>query len=277
MTPGAALLAEDGRDALAAILATLIGLVLLIAAFGLGIAGAARLIDLQGQRLTVQVAPAAGDRALAVLRATPGVARAVPVDRATVLRLLRPWLGDDLTGLPIPALIDVDLRDPAIADAVTARLNQAVAVIRIDRADRWLAPVARLLHLLLLVAILLVLLLTAATGGIVRAAARRGVARHQGTIALLHALGATPRQIAAPFRQRMLRSVLIATAIGGTGALAVIGIVQAATASLGSALVTGTVLRPADWAMLAALLIALAALAIATAQRVVAGALERLP
>jgi cell division transport system permease protein len=277
MTPGAVLLAEDGRDMLTAILATLIGLVLLIAAFGLGVAGTARLIDRQGQRLTVQVAPAAGDPALAVLRTMPGVVRAVPVDRATVLRLLRPWLGDDPTGLPIPTLIDVDLRDPAMAEAIAMRLNQAVAVIRVDRADRWLAPVTRLLHRLLLVAVLLVLLLGAAAVGVVRAAARRGVARHHDTIALLHALGATPRQIAAPFRQRMLRSVLIAAAIGGAGALLVTLVVQAATAAIGSAFATGSVLRPADWGMLAAILIALAVLAIGTAQRVVAAALERLP
>ena len=68
--------------------------------------------------LTVQIAPSPPGadrgadrtaRALKVLRATPGVARAEPIDEGRMLALLEPWLGSGVgaVALPLPRLIDV--------------------------------------------------------------------------------------------------------------------------------------------------------------------------
>jgi len=278
MTPGPALLPGGGRGdaALAAGLALLVLVAILAAAFGLGIAGSTRLLDRhQGGRLTVQVPAAVADRALAVLRATPGVARAVPVDPATLRRLLRPWLGEDSAGLPIPAQIDVDLDDADTA-AIERRLRGSVAVIRVDRADRWLAPVAGLMRRLMLVAAVLVVLPVAAAAAIVRRVTHVALTRRHDAIAVIHALGATDRQLAAPFRRRIAAAALAGGAIGTTGAFAILIPVDAAIATLGSDLAAGAALRWGDWAILAALPAAIVLLAIVTAERAVTRALGRL-
>jgi cell division transport system permease protein len=92
----------------------------LAGALGLATRTAASLLDRQlAGRLTVQIlAPVERERAreaaaaLATLRALPQVRHAAAVDRAALASLLRPWLGSDGADpdLPIPAMIDADLR-----------------------------------------------------------------------------------------------------------------------------------------------------------------------
>src|SRR5690606_24872443 len=79
--------------------------------------------------VTVQVLPVAGEdgpaavaartaRALDIVRATPGVARAEPLAAERVAQLLEPWLGGGtaLSDLPVPSLIDVTLAEGAAFD-----------------------------------------------------------------------------------------------------------------------------------------------------------------
>jgi cell division transport system permease protein len=92
------------------VMAVMLFLTVLAAAIGLGTANAARLMDRQlAGRLTVQVVvgepgarDAAAARVLAALRGSADVARAAPVDRAELARLLRPWLGDDAADPELP-------------------------------------------------------------------------------------------------------------------------------------------------------------------------------
>jgi cell division transport system permease protein len=273
MNPGPALFPAAPRDdrALAALFALLVFLGIVAAAFGLGIAGSARLLDRPGTRLTVQVPAAAGARALDLLRTAPGVIRATPVDPATLRRLLRPWLGEDAADLPIaamiPAMIDVDLDDAAALPAIEARLRGAVAVIRIDRADRWLAPVATLLRRLRWAAAALVLLPVVATPLLAARAARHRLARQGEAIRLIRALGATDRQLAAPFRRRITGAVLAGAGVGALAATAIVVPVDAAVAALGSDLIAAAALPPSGWVALAAMPVVLAALAIAATMR----------
>lgn len=286
MTPGPApfpaLFPVGPRDdrALAALFALLVFLGIVAAAFGLGIAGSARLLDRPGTRLTVQVPAPAGARALGLLRTAPGVVRATPVDPATLRRLLRPWLGEDAADLPIaamiPAMIDVDLDDAAALPAIEARLRGAVAVIRIDRADRWLAPVATLLRRLRWAAAVLVLLPVVATPLLAARAARHRLARQGEAIRLVRALGATDRQLAAPFRRRITGAVLAGAGVGALAATAIVVPVDAAVAALGSDLIAAAALPPSGWVMLAAMPVVLAALAIAAAMRATTTMLGRL-
>ena len=85
--------------------------------------------------LTVQVPVAAGSasdaqvaKALDVLSRHPAVAGATLVPRAKVDELLKPWIGDGvMSDLPLPALIDVEMRDaaPAAVAAVEASVKAA--------------------------------------------------------------------------------------------------------------------------------------------------------
>ncbi|HEX7655436.1 MAG TPA: permease, partial [Sphingomonas sp.] len=172
------------------IMAIMLFLTVLAAALGLGTLGAARSLDRQlAGRLTVQVVdadPARRDRdaarILGVLRADPRVARATAVDQAQLAALLRPWLGDAGSDpdLPMPALIDADMRDnsDAAVAQVAAAARRVTSAARVDRHERWMSPVADFMKLLIGIGAGLVGLMALATGAVVVLAARAGLDTH---------------------------------------------------------------------------------------------------
>lgn len=280
-----------GLRAMTGVMAVMLFLTVLAAAGGLGTAGAARLLDRQlAGRLTVQVVagePAQRDAAaahvLAALKASPDVRRAAAVDRAELTRLLRPWLGEDGADaeLPVPALIDVDLADasPGSGDAATARVaalaHRADPAAQVDRHERWMAPVGTLMRSITLTAGALVLLMASATAAVVVLAARAGLETHRGTIEVMHMLGSTDVQVARLFQRRIALDALLG---GGGGALAALGVVAllgGQLRGLGSELLGGVALRPAEWALLLLVPVGFVALATLAARWTVLRTLRR--
>lgn len=247
-----------GLGATIGIMAIMMFLTVLAAATGLGTAAAAHLLgrDLAG-RATVQLATGDPAPVVAALRGDPAVARVVPVDRAELARLLRPWLGADGAdpALPMPTLIDVSLRD--VDEAGLARLADRVRrvapVARIDRDQAWMSPVSGLLRSVVWLAGGLVLLMAGATAAVVVLAARAGLQTHRATIEVMHMLGATDRQVARLFQRRIALDAAIGGTIGAVAALAVAAALQVQLAALGSELLGGAALGPGDWLLLALL------------------------
>lgn len=150
---------DDGGGAhvMSWVIAIMLFLTLLAGAAGLATARAAGALDRQmAGRLTVQIIEgetqrrdAAAAQVLAVLRTRPDVARAVAVPQADLARMLQPWLGNDAeaAGLPVPALIDVDLTsdDAAAINRVRSAVTRASPAARVDAHATWLGPVGRLL------------------------------------------------------------------------------------------------------------------------------------
>jgi len=271
------------------IMAIMLFLTVLAAALGLATRGVAAALETQlTGRLTIQIVeadPATRERAaaaaLAAVRREPGVARAAPVDRAAIVGLLGPWLGSesDDPDLPVPALIDVDLRraDAASVAEIERAVKAAAPAARIDRHERWMAPVADFIALIAALAAALVLLMAAATGAVVVLAARAGLDTHRDTIEILHMLGSTDVQIARLFQRRIGRDTLAGGAIGGVAALAVVALVGVRIEALGSGLLGGVGLGVSGWVALALLPLAFALLATVAARRAVLRALGRLP
>jgi cell division transport system permease protein len=185
-------------------------------------------------RWTVEVAgtdtgrpPAADEmtRLLEMLRATPGIADARPVEPAEVRRLLRPWLGDVAAApdLPLPTLIDVrlDADRPPAPGPVAQRIAAAFPDARLDDHGDWTRNLARLaktgetLGLALLGATALTAAATVAT------TARARLAINRPEIELLHGIGATDAYIVRQFEAGALRSAVagavLGTVIAGAG------------------------------------------------------------
>ncbi|SFP87305.1 cell division protein FtsX [Sphingomonas rubra] len=277
-----------GLRAMTAVMAIMMFLTVLAAALGLGTAAAGALIDRQlAGRLTVQVvegdrarADAAAARVLAALRRSRDVVRATPVPRAELEQLLRPWLGSDAAdaGLPVPAMIDVDLArggsDAAVA-RVAAVATAASPAARVDRHARWMSPVGGLMRSLSWLAAGIVLLMAAATAAVVVLAARAGLEAHRGTIGVMHMLGATDVQLARLFQRRITADALIGGLAGTVAAMAVAAAVGRQLLTLGSELVGGVALAPADWIALALLPLGFALLATLAARWTVTRALGR--
>lgn len=276
-----------GTRAMMWIMAIMLFLTLLAAALGLATLGAARLLEHQlSGRLTVQIVEPVEraridqtTRALAVLRASPEVARATEVDRAKLAELMRPWLGEDGADpdLPVPAMIDVDLgtgSDAAVAHVTTA-VRAVAPAARIDRHESWMSPVSDFMNLVTWLAAALVLLMASATAAVVILAARAGLDTHRDTIEVMHMLGSTDVQIARLFQRRIALDTLLGGIIGAVIAVGVVLLVGRQIGALGSDLLSGLALGQRDWIALALLPIAFALLAALAARIAVLAALRR--
>ena len=269
------------------IMAIMLFLTVLAAAFGLGTLAAATLLDRQiAGRLTVQIVEAdagartrAADAALAAIRRLPEVARSTPVDRTALSALLRPWLGEDGADpdLPVPAMIDVELK--AGSDAAVARLARAVHAVapgaRIDRQESWMSPVSNFMGVMIGLALGLVLLMAAATAVVVVLVGRAGLDAHRETIEVLHMLGSTDVQVARLFQRRIALDTLYGGLIGTGLAVVTILFMGGRVATLGSDLLGGIALGDRDWLALVALPLVFALLATVAARIAVLGALRK--
>lgn len=189
---------------------------------GIAVSGALSLHDAtQGWRLnishnlTVQVvAPDRATReveteaALAVLRDTPGVARADRLDDAVARALLDPWIGSIAVGsdLPIPTLVDVYAEPGAALDfaALEARLEAAAPSARLDRHEEWLGDLLSLSNFLQWISAAVLVLVSLTTIAIVAFATHSGLEAHRDIIEVVHLIGARDAQIAGAYQWRFL-------------------------------------------------------------------------
>jgi cell division transport system permease protein len=276
-----------GTRAMTWVMAIMLFLTVLAAALGLGTLGAATLLDRQlAGRLTVQIVEPVeaqrldqAARALAALKALPDVSSATAVDHAKLATLLRPWLGSDAADpdLPIPAMIDVDLRGASAAAVarVTAAVRRVAPSARIDRHESWMSPVRDFMAMVTWLAGGLVLLMAAATAAVVILAARAGLETHRATIEVLHMLGSTDVQVARLFQRRIALDTLLGGLLGTLCAFAMVGVIGWQLSALGSDLLAGLTLGVRDWILLAGLPIAFALLATFAARQAVLGTLGK--
>lgn len=278
---------RQGRRAMVWIMAIMIFLTTLSAALGLSTQGAGRALDRQlAARLTVQVIEGDAARRDAVtaallgrLRASADVARANEVDRARLAELLEPWLGEAGldADLPMPAMVDVDLRsgDDATVARVEALAKAAGDGIRVDRHATWLAPVRAFVAALGWTALGLVLVMASATAAVVLLVARAGLDTHRGTIDILHMLGSTDLQIARLFQRRIGQDTLTGGLIGALAGALLVALLGQRMASLDSQLADGVSLQPLDWLVIALLPVAFTLLAMFAARVAVLRRLAR--
>ncbi|MFS0738052.1 FtsX-like permease family protein [Sphingomonas sp. 1P06PA] len=281
-------LLPEGRIAgpMPLVIAIMMFLTALAAAGGLGLGHAARGLgsDL-AERLTVQIVaadPAVRQRQtnaiVSRLARDPAVRRADRVPDAELEAMVAPWLGAEGLGreLPLPAMIDVDLADPAQRQRISALIRDAAPAARIDDHATTLAPLAGLIAALKWLAVGLVVLMAAATGFTVVLAARAALNTHRATIDVMHLLGATDLQIARLFQRRIALDALFGSLLGLGLAVLVIVALGAQVARLGSELIGSIALPPAAWVALAALPLAGTLLAMLAARWTVVTALRQI-
>lgn len=282
-------LLKEGRSAgpMPWVLAIMMLLTVLAAAAGLTLGGAISRLDtgLQG-KLTVQVPePSASireaqvERIMSELRRLAAVRSAAQVPEERLVALLEPWLGADTleADLPLPALIDVELRRATAEDValVEETVRTAVPAARVDADAKWLTPLSGLLKSLRGLAIAVVAAMAVATAAIVVLAARAALNTHRETIEVMHLLGASDGQVAALFQRRIALDALFGGAIGLVVALLAILLIGSRARDIGSALLGDAMLGWAGWAMLLLLPVLGALLATLTARFTVLAALRK--
>ena len=213
--------------------------------------------------LTVQVpagdgstADAQAAKALDVLSRHPAVARATLVPRAKLDELLRPWIGDGVVSdLPLPALIDVEMRDTAstAVAAVEASVKAAAPAAVIDDHRVWLDRVAGLARGIGAVAAAIIVLVTAALALTIIFATRASLTEFAQVIEILHVVGAKDGYVAGQFARR----ALVQAVLGGLAGLALYAPALAFVAILASRvdpeILPAVHLPPLHWLALALL------------------------
>lgn len=255
-------------------------LLLLAAALALALRGAAHEVaDVTATRLLVQVVDAdpgrrdaTADEVMARLDHIRGLGSAhrVPMEQAQAL--IAPYMdGVQASDLPLPALIELDGGNRAqIANAFKDLPN-----VQVTAAGAELGPLVRLIDALRSVSLGIALVAVAATGLIAMLAARAALAREGATLNILHALGATDRQISYLVTGKIARDAGIGAAIGLGVGLFVILTIASRIAAIGTGV--SPALGPAAWAILLLLPVALVGLAVLAAQSALMVALRRAP
>ncbi len=208
-----------------------------LAVFALALAlGADRLADrwqaTLAQSATLRISAPAGElaaqtnRALDILRATPGVASVRVLEADEQRALLAPWFGPDLPveQLALPRLIEI-IEDGGSFDPVGLRMRLAAEVpgAVLDDHSRWRAPMVAAAGHLRGLALLSVVLIGAATAAMVALAASFSLAANAQVIAVLRLVGARDTFIARAFTRRFTLRALLGATLGtglGMGALA---------------------------------------------------------
>ncbi|HVF83021.1 MAG TPA: hypothetical protein VM913_02460 [Sphingomicrobium sp.] len=253
---------------------------LVVAAAGLALANAARVVESSAAgRHSLQIPNGArvAEAALAAARSAPGVTAVARVPDSEVRATLERWLGSEAavsTELPVPVLVDLELTPSASAREVETRVRSVAPGARLLAYRDQLGPLLRSLQALKWLALGLVLLMTAATAASVVLATRGAFDTHRGTVDVMHGIGATDEQLAALFQRRIALDAFKGGIAGALAAGAVLLFVAAAPGSLLGDLAGGPLLRPVDLLLLALLPLAATLLATLVARHTVTKALR---
>jgi cell division transport system permease protein len=252
--------------------------IMLIAATGLALANTASVLSSAIESRYALEVPGGGadlDGLLATVRSSPGVTSADAVPESDMRKTLERWLGPAAQSreLPVPALINFDLRQGANLSTLEQRVKSIAPGARIVAHRDSVAPLMRSLTLLQAVALGLVLLLSAAAAAAVVLAARGALDTHRFTIEVMHGIGASDLQVTHLFQRKIAIDAFIGSIAGGLAAAAVL-LLLAGGAAFAGELTGGATLNLLDLLILALLPFALTALATWVARAAVLRALR---
>jgi cell division transport system permease protein len=190
---------------------------------------------------------------LDILATTPGIAAATWQSEAEQLRLLSPWLGDDLPvdALPLPVMVAVTLdgAGPNV-EALALRLAADAPDAVWDDHDRWRKPLQTTTNRLRIMAIAALVIITSALAVIISLAARAALAQNARVIETLRLVGARDRFIIWAFVRRFTLRALIGAAVGAV--LAIIAVQTLADATEDDTFLSVIGFSGIDWLLLLA-------------------------
>jgi cell division transport system permease protein len=255
-------------------------LMLLAAALTLALRGAAHEVTTAvSKRVLVQVVDAdpihrdnVADEVMARLDRTAGLGSAHRVPAEEAQALIAPYMdGVRVTDLPLPVLIELKGGD---RDTIARGLRD-LPTVQVTAAGAELDPLVRLIDALRAVSLGIALSAAAATALIAMLAARAALAREAATLGILHALGATDRQVSRLVTGKIARDAGIGAAIGSAVALIVILMIASRVAEVGAGV--NPHLTPQSWIVLLLMPLGLVGLAVLAAQAALVAALRRAP
>jgi cell division transport system permease protein len=170
--------------------------------------------------------------AAAIVRGTAGVGDVRVYSREESAALVEPWLGSALTlgDLPIPRIVVIKLLPGATPNFANLRkaLAAQVPAASLDDHRGWIDRMRTMAETAVATGMVVLALVIAVTVLSVTFATRGAMATNRPTIEVLHYVGATNGFIAKQFQRHFLALGLKGGIIGGGGAMALFGLLQAA-------------------------------------------------
>lgn len=202
--------------------------IVVVAAAGLALSNTSSVVKAGVEnRYSIQISDGAAKApaAIAAARSLPGVTRAEQVAPEDLRRTLERWLGPAASeaNLPMPAIIDVDLRPGTDSAKVKRAIESAVPGARFIAHRTSLEPLLKALRGLTLLALALVLLIALASAAAIVLAARGALDTHRATIDVMHGIGAEDQQVVRLF----VRQIAIDALTGGIAGAGTAGLVIA--------------------------------------------------
>jgi cell division transport system permease protein len=252
--------------------------IVIVVAAGLTLANTAAVVARSAEsRFSVQVPN--GNRNLSALlqavRSVQGVASAEAVPESAMRQTLEQWLGPAArsSDLPVPALINFDLRPGADIASLERNLRSVAPDAAIMAHREALQPLLNSLHALQGLALGLAILLATAAAAAVVLAALGALDTHRFTIEVMHGVGATDLQVTHLFQRRIAIDALVGS-IAGAAAAGLVLLVLLRGATFVGDLTGGASIFATDVVTLALIPIGLTALATWVARAAVLAALR---
>ncbi len=181
------------------------------------------------REVTIQVKPGAGDdveslvaKVVSAAEQAHGVKHVHAYSAADTGKLLQPWLGDglDLSALPIPRIVVVDMEGGAEDDLAALRAALARSTPQATLSDRrtWAARIGTMADAVVVIAVALFVLMIAAMTIAIGFATRGAVAANREIIEVLHFVGASDRFIAGEFETHFRNIGFRGALMGGASA-----------------------------------------------------------
>lgn len=234
---------------------------------------AARWEQAAAGQILVQLPPEGLGPALDRLSALPGVASATPVPEAQLREFLRPWLGE-VPGLPLPAMVEMRLADPAAESGVRAAAADIPGAVVEERGEA-VTQALRVANGVRGLAWVILAIIGLVATALVAVATRAGIAARSQTITILHELGARDSDIAGRFARRLAWLCTLG-ALGGL-AIALPALWLLADAAIPVAMARPAALADLPWWGLASLPLVAGSIGWLTARLTVGAWLRRLP
>jgi cell division transport system permease protein len=253
--------------------------IVIIAAAGLALANTAGIVTKAVEsRYSVQVPNGSRNigALLAAIRSTPGVTSAEAVPEAEMRQSLERWLGPEARSgeLPIPALINFDVRPGADLSSIQRRVATVSPEARVQAHRESLGPLLSSLRTLKWLALALVVLLGGAAAAAVVLATRGALDTHRFTIEVMHGVGATDLQVTRLFQRKIAIESFAGSVVGAVAAAGVL-LLLSAGATFAGELTGGATLSPLDILILILLPLALTGVATWVARTTVLAALRQ--
>lgn len=191
------------------------------------------------------------NRVLHFMENVSGVKSVKALDSKTIEKLMTPWLGNkvDISTLPIPQLLDVQLKDNAEInyDEITQGLHKLTSNASIDNHRLWLNRLLKFAASLKTLGLLVLFMVLAICAFSIYYSARTSLWINMGTIEILHIMGAPDEYIAKQYGKIYCKIGFFAGIIALMLAVPSIILIGKYGISTGSGLLNGAGLSNTNW------------------------------